>query len=144
MVSSLCKEYSPPLLSLPDPNNPTEYKTYHPFPPPSVLVPEEVGLNLRTLGFGYRAEYIQRTAKMLVDEHGKNLVDSEGTESSEIWLKGLRKKSTAEARQALRRFIGVGPKVADCVLLMSLDKVSQNDAFFLFKHIDCLHFVRTK
>lgn len=130
MVSSLCKQFSPPLLSLPDPSNPTEYQTYHPFPPPSVLAPENVGLALRTLGFGYRAEYIQRTAKMLVVEHGKNLVHSDGTEASELWLKGLRNKSTTEAREELRKFIGVGQKVADCVLLMSLDKVCLAVIFF--------------
>ncbi len=41
----------------------------------------------------------------------------------ESWLLTLRQKSTEEAREELLKFVGVGRKVADCVLLMSLDKV---------------------
>jgi N-glycosylase/DNA lyase len=126
MVQSLCKQYSPPMLSLPDPSVSTEeheYRTYHPFPPPSALAAPAVALTLRSLGFGYRAEFIQKTAKMLVDAHGSS-IDSPGqSESSEEWLKTLRDLSTSKAREELLKFIGVGRKVADCVLLMSLDKV---------------------
>lgn len=43
--------------------------------------------------------------------------------AAEEWLRGLRKLSTQEAREELLKFIGVGRKVADCILLMSLDKV---------------------
>jgi len=35
----------------------------------------------------------------------------------------LRDLDTSEAREELLKFIGVGRKVADCILLMSLDKV---------------------
>lgn len=96
---------------------------YHPFPPPSALVAPEVAATLRGLGFGYRAEFIQRTAKMLVDAHGSLGAHGTSCEPSESWLKGLRDVSTAEAREELLKFVGVGRKVADCVLLMSLDKV---------------------
>lgn len=41
----------------------------------------------------------------------------------ESWLLTLRQRSTEEAREELLKFVGVGRKVADCVLLMSLDKV---------------------
>jgi N-glycosylase/DNA lyase len=128
MVQSLCKKYSPPLLLLPDPfassiSGEPEERTYHPFPAPSVLAAPDVGSTLRSLGFGYRAEFIQRTAAMLVDTHGPSSSDSMG-EASETWLKNLREVSTDEAREELLKFVGVGRKVADCVLLMSLDKVS--------------------
>ena len=45
-------------------------------------------------------------------------------EPAEEWLMTLRQLSTAEARDELLKFMGVGRKVADCVLLMSLDKVT--------------------
>ena len=82
-------------------------------------------MQLRSLSFGYRAEYIQRTAKMLVDTHGlgRPLPQNDFSEASEIWLKQLRNFSTSAAREELLKFVGVGRKVADCILLMSLDKV---------------------
>jgi N-glycosylase/DNA lyase len=52
------------------------------------------------------------------------LVDTHGSESCEEWLTTLRQMSTEDAREELLKFVGVGRKVADCVLLMSLDKVS--------------------
>ncbi|KAK7693730.1 hypothetical protein QCA50_003302 [Cerrena zonata] len=44
-------------------------------------------------------------------------------EPAEKWLLTLRTLPTAQAREELLRFMGVGRKVADCVLLMSLDKM---------------------
>ena len=123
MVHALCKHYSPPLLSLEPPLLDSDRVAYHPFPPPSVLAAPEVAAELRSLGFGYRAEFIQRTAKMLVDEHGATVTDSI-VEAPEKWLVTLRNLGTPEAREKLLRFVGVGRKVADCILLMSLDKVN--------------------
>ncbi|KAJ7046882.1 DNA glycosylase [Mycena alexandri] len=115
MVQSLCRHYSPSLLSLPDPVDPLIQVQYHPFPPPAALAAPEVAATLRDLGFGYRAKYIQRTAKMLVDAHGSG-------DLAEKFLAGLRNATTEDAREELLKFVGVGRKVADCVLLMSLDK----------------------
>ncbi|RDB20955.1 N-glycosylase/DNA lyase [Hypsizygus marmoreus] len=117
MVQALCTQYSPSLLTFPE-----EGTTYHPFPPPSVLAEPGVSATLRSLGFGYRADFIHRTAKMLVETHGKSCLVNEVSEASEKWLTGLRSQSTADAREELLKFVGVGRKVADCVLLMSLDK----------------------
>lgn len=128
MVNSLCAEFSPPLLSLDLPStSPADEKCiYHPFPPPSVLAAPEVVATLRSLGFGYRADFIQKTAKMLVETHG-TAADSDigvdSREAGEVWLESLRKRVTEDAREELLKFVGVGRKVADCVLLMSLDKV---------------------
>src|SRR5712672_4457483 len=90
MVKSLCTQYSPPLLSIPPPIPPLtrmltpselydtksgsatpepELENYHPFPPPSRLSHPDVAATLRSLGFGYRADFIQKTAKMLGDAH---------------------------------------------------------------------------
>ncbi|KAJ3568639.1 hypothetical protein NP233_g5580 [Leucocoprinus birnbaumii] len=122
MVQGLCNHYSPPLLSLPDPSSPDLLLPYHPFPPPSRLSQTDVSSTLRALGFGYRAEFIQKTAKYLVDTHGSNTLLDDPSEDSERWLKGLRDSSTAEAREELLKLTGVGRKVADCILLMSLEK----------------------
>ena len=54
---------------------------------------------------------------MLVGEYG----DVEG--GPEKFLESLRTKKTEEVREELLKFVGVGRKVADCVMLMSMDKV---------------------
>ncbi|KAF5331064.1 hypothetical protein D9619_005934 [Psilocybe cf. subviscida] len=124
MVQNLCTYYSPSLLTLEHPFIADEVLAYHPFPPPSALAGSNAGQHLRTLGFGYRADFIQRTAKMLVDDHGLTTPQAPANpmEASEIWLLELRKSSTDDARAELLKFVGVGRKVADCVLLMSMDK----------------------
>jgi N-glycosylase/DNA lyase len=95
-----------------------ELESYHPFPPPSRLASPDVVATLRSLGFGYRADFIQKTSKMLGDAYGVG-PSSEGKEGPETWLYTLRNMTTMEARQALLKLMGVGRKVADCVLLMS-------------------------
>lgn len=61
---------------------------------------------LRGLGFGYRAPYIKETARK-VGEWGLSPEE-------------LRRLEYSEAHKDLKRFPGVGDKVADCVLLFSL------------------------
>ncbi|KAH7912226.1 DNA glycosylase [Hygrophoropsis aurantiaca] len=126
MVHALCRHYSPPLLSLRPPmtegaSADSDPITYHPFPPPSALASSEVAATLRGLGFGYRADFIQRTARMLVDMPDSQPITGQ-QHAAERWLLLLRNKPTAIAREELLKFVGVGRKVADCILLMSLDK----------------------
>ena len=127
MVKSLCTEYSPALLTLEPPpesiSDDLKPQAYHAFPFPSTLAPPEVTAKLRALGFGYRAEFIQKTAKLLVDAHGSTLREGSDIEPAEEWLMTLRDMDTATARAELLKLMGVGRKVADCILLMSLDKV---------------------
>lgn len=127
MVKALCQHYSPPLLVLPAPGTSLEEKVpmqaYHPFPPPSILAAPTVSTTLRGLGFGYRADFIQKTANMLIDAHGSSKHEEGTLEPAEKWLHSLRQVSTSQAREELMKFVGVGRKVADCILLMSLDKV---------------------
>ena len=100
-----------------------ELESFHPFPPPSRLSSPDVVATLRSLGFGYRADFIQKTAKMLGDAYRADpSLEKEGPES---WLYTLRDMSTADARQELLKLMGVGRKVADCILLMSLNKVGR-------------------
>jgi N-glycosylase/DNA lyase len=104
MVDKLCINYGKHLGKLGE-------VEYYDFPPPSALTVAGVEAKLRELGFGYRAKYISNTAKIVVDERPKG------------WLDGLRKVEYKEAHAALLELSGVGPKVADCVCLMSLDKM---------------------
>ncbi|GAA0175451.1 DNA metabolism protein [Lithospermum erythrorhizon] len=67
---------------------------------------------LRGSGFGYRAKYIIGTVKALQSKPGG------GVE----WLASLRKASLEDAVVALCTLPGVGPKVAACVALFSLDQ----------------------
>ncbi len=64
---------------------------------------------LRECGLGYRAKYVQTTAKKIQDEN--------------INLEGLKNLSYLESRKKLLEFSGVGLKVADCVLLFSIRKL---------------------
>ncbi|CAG8601670.1 2190_t:CDS:2 [Acaulospora colombiana] len=115
MVQSLCTSFSKELLSetlSDDFEDANSLHKYHAFPSPQQLEKENVASKLRELGFGYRAEYVQRTAQILCEEH----------KDPEAYLMGLRKLPVDEARDELLKLCGVGPKVADCVLLMSLDK----------------------
>jgi len=64
---------------------------------------------LRECGLGYRAKYVQATAKKIYE--------------SKIELESLKTQPYIEARKTLVEFPGVGLKVADCVLLFSLEKL---------------------
>ena len=81
-------------------------RTYSAYPTPSALA-ETTEERLRDLGLGYRAPYVQRTAEMVA-----------GGEADPEEAVGL---DYEDARESLTRFVGVGDKVADCVLLFSLD-----------------------
>ncbi len=64
---------------------------------------------LRECGLGYRAKYVQATAKRIHQEN--------------IDLEAFRQMPYVEAKKRLYEFSGVGLKVADCVLLFSLGKL---------------------
>ncbi|XP_059280276.1 N-glycosylase/DNA lyase OGG1 [Lycium ferocissimum] len=68
--------------------------------------------DLRAAGFGYRAKYIVGTVEALKSKPGG------GTE----WLAALRKVDLPEAIASLCSLPGVGPKVAACIALFSLDQ----------------------
>lgn len=91
---------------------------YYTFPTAEVLAKPGTEDKLRDLSFGYRAKYIYKTAQMV--------------HSSKQDLFKLRKLPYEEAHAELLKFTGVGPKVADCVCLMSLDK---HDAIPVDTHV---------
>lgn len=81
----------------------------HFFPEPRSLARASVG-QLRACGLGYRAGYVKEAARM----------------APELDLERLRRRPYPEARAELLRVPGIGPKVADCIMLFSLEKL---DAF---------------
>ncbi len=82
-----------------------EGRRYPVAPTPADLAGATEG-DLRDLGLGYRAPYVARTARMVAD--------------GEAHPEEARGRPYEAARESLTRFVGVGPKVADCVLLFSL------------------------
>jgi N-glycosylase/DNA lyase len=68
---------------------------------------------LREWKFGYRAKYISSAAMFLCKEKMATSLD----------LVSFRDKSYEESVVFLKRIPGIGPKVADCVALMSLDQL---------------------
>jgi N-glycosylase/DNA lyase len=78
---------------------------YHAFPTPEQLAARTES-ELRDLSLGYRAPYVQRTAEMVASGEADPL------DATDLPYE--------EARESLTRFVGVGDKVADCVLLFSL------------------------
>ena len=60
-------------------------------------------------GLGYRSKFILDAAKTI--------------ESKRIDLESLKKSKYCEAKEVIRSVPGIGNKVADCILLFSLDKL---------------------
>ena len=81
-----------------------EGKTWHRFPEPAALARLSEG-DLKECGSGYRAPYLKGAAKMVAEGFS---------------LEALRALPYGEAKRELQALPGVGPKVADCVLLFSL------------------------
>ena len=79
-------------------------KEYYTFPTPEELRNVTVA-DFRNLGLGFRDIRIYETTHMILDK--------------EVDLQKLDKLPTKLAREELLRLSGVGPKVADCILLFS-------------------------
>jgi N-glycosylase/DNA lyase len=82
----------------------------HAFPTPGRLAALDVD-EFTGCGCGYRSPYLRETARQVADGFD---------------LEALRSLPYGEAKKRLMRLRGVGPKVADCVLLFALGKT---DAF---------------
>jgi N-glycosylase/DNA lyase len=79
--------------------------TYHAYPTPEALA-TATEADLREVGLGYRAPYVKRSAELVAD--------------GELDPDDATGRPYEEAREFLTGFVGVGQKVADCVLLFSL------------------------
>ena len=79
-------------------------RTVYTYPTPERLAAASES-ELRGLSLGYRAPYVRKTAELV----------TEGLDPADV--RGLPYE---DARKELTQFVGVGEKVADCVLLFSL------------------------
>lgn len=90
------------------------FSTYG-FPAPETLAAAGAPA-LRECELGFRAGYIASIAREMTDPESQGMLTPEG-------LRSLRGVPAEQARLKLLEFHGVGEKVADCVLLFSLDKL---------------------
>lgn len=81
---------------------------YYGFPTVQNLAAANVEENLRNNAFGYRAKYIAKAAQQIVKDGG------------DAWIEELRSMNYLDAKKCLLNLTGIGPKVADCICLMSL------------------------
>ena len=89
-----------------------EGNTYYTFPTPEELSKASVE-DLRNLGTGFRDKRIYNTTQIIL--------------SNEKYIENLKQmKTTKQMKEELLKLDGVGPKVADCILLFSLQRF---DAF---------------
>jgi len=97
MVQKLCENFGQSIV--------INGSTYHAFPRPYRLaqVSEE---ELKDIKLGYRARYVKETSKMIADEPLNPPEDID------------------ECRNYFKQYMGVGDKVADCVLLYGCGKKS--------------------
>lgn len=100
LVERLSERYGEPLHRIED-------RTYYSFPSAQVLASASLE-ELRSLGLGYRDTYVLETAKA---------ISQMGTDFEAIKTLGFN-----EAKKELLKWSGVGPKVADCILLFGLGR----------------------
>lgn len=103
MVEKLCSLFGQKICSI-------ENTEYYDFPTIEVLKEKSVESILKREKFGYRAAYIVNAAERLSALGGRS------------WLLNLQKENVSyqTAREQLMTLPGIGPKVSDCICLMSL------------------------
>jgi N-glycosylase/DNA lyase len=114
-VNNLCLHYGPLIGYI-------DAQPFHDFPTPEALTGPKVETHLRELGFGYRAGYIAKTAKIVAHEKPQGWLQSlcNMDHSPDQKLLPGGREGYRTAHEELLQLQGVGPKVADCVCLMGL------------------------
>jgi len=113
MVDRLCRDFGSPLSTTDGENGSVGAPglAFYAFPTLEQLS-EATEEHLRAEGFGYRAKYITGSVAHLRGKPG----------GGAAWLHALREAPYPDAVASLCELPGVGPKVAACVALFSLDK----------------------
>lgn len=105
LVNKLCTNYGEKICDV-------DGQEFFAFPVLTQLAKDDVEANLRVLGFGYRSKYIQKSAEEILAKGGLK------------WFQQLSEMSYEDAHKELVTLSGIGPKVADCICLMSLNHLS--------------------
>lgn len=105
LVNKLCIHYGEKICEV-------DGEEFYSFPSMSAFAKDGVEENLRKLGFGYRAKYIQKASEQIVAKGGLK------------WFQEVCDMKYEEAHAELQTLAGIGPKVADCICLMSLNHLS--------------------
>jgi N-glycosylase/DNA lyase len=100
MIGNISREFGEPIEF--------EDRRFYGFPQPDVLARAGLG-DLKRCKLGYRAERVRETARLI--------------DKGDFDLESLRNLPYVDAKKTLLSLPGVGLKVADCVLLFSLDKL---------------------
>ena len=82
-------------------------KMFFLFPKPEILADASIS-ELKNCGLGYRAKFVKQASKIVFNE--------------EINFEMLKKSDYYSAKDSLLQVFGIGNKVADCILLFSLEK----------------------
>ena len=98
---------------------------YYTFPSPQKLSQAKIA-DLKDAGLGYRAKYVLETSKRIQDK--------------KFDLRGLKDLQYEQAKKELITLPGVGPKVADCILLFSQDKFEAFPVDIWVKRIVLRHY----
>ena len=99
--------------------------TFYTFPKREALAKATLG-ELLDCRLGFRAKYIREASKMVKD--------------CELDFESLKRLPYREAKGQLLTLPGVGPKVADCILLFSLDKLEAFPVDVWIKRIISKHY----
>ena len=83
-------------------------KEFFLFPEPEILANASIG-NIAKCGLGYRSKYVKEAAIAV----NKGIID----------FPSIKKLDYQDARDTLCQVFGIGKKVADCILLFSLNKL---------------------
>ncbi len=75
---------------------------------------------LEKCGVGFRAKYIKDTVNNIYTKG--TLKNEEYNEGYDI--KWIKSQEAEECHKELQKFMGIGPKVADCIMLFSMEKYS--------------------
>ena len=96
IIERLSKQYGKPII--------WKEKTYYAFPTIEELSKATVE-DLRKLGLGFRDQRVYETTKLI--------------RTKQVNLEEVKNKNSKEIRETLLTLPGVGPKVADCIMLFS-------------------------
>lgn len=99
-INAICKKYGEPIIF--------EKQRFYTFPEPRTIASASVD-ELKSCGLGFRAGFIHNTAKRIFE----GVLD----------LESLKNREYEVAKSHLMKLKGVGHKVADCILLFSLEKL---------------------